>query len=279
MEALRRVGSTMLRPAPTRRQQHSRPDPAGRERSGTRRRLRRRPIRNGQRNGNGCGQRSHATSRRHSGSTAEQRPSDHADAIPASALNSQARAHQRVVRDEQGARGRDPPHAGPPGHRAHRAVRLRQVDVPPDPQPHARARPDRRARGIGACSTATTSTRRRQRPTETRRDIGMVFQKPNPFPAMSIYDNVLAGPKLTRTPVARSGRARRGEPSARRAVERGAQPPRGPRRRALRRTAATALHRTRARDPPAGAAHGRAVLGARPDVDAPDRGDDRRDRP
>jgi phosphate transport system ATP-binding protein len=41
-----------------------------------------------------------------------------------------------------------------------------------------------------------------QRPTDTRRRIGMVFQKPNPFPAMSIYDNVLAGPRLTRTPVA-----------------------------------------------------------------------------
>jgi phosphate transport system ATP-binding protein len=40
-----------------------------------------------------------------------------------------------------------------------------------------------------------------QRPTDTRRRIGMVFQKPNPFPAMSIYDNVLAGPKLTRTSV------------------------------------------------------------------------------
>ncbi len=25
----------------------------------------------------------------------------------------------------------------------------------------------------------------------------MVFQKPNPFPAMSIYDNVLAGLKLS----------------------------------------------------------------------------------
>ena len=33
--------------------------------------------------------------------------------------------------------------------------------------------------------------------TQARRDIGMVFQKPNPFPAMSIYDNVLAGLKLT----------------------------------------------------------------------------------
>lgn len=29
-----------------------------------------------------------------------------------------------------------------------------------------------------------------------RREIGMVFQKPNPFPTMNIYDNVLAGYKL-----------------------------------------------------------------------------------
>jgi len=33
--------------------------------------------------------------------------------------------------------------------------------------------------------------------TEARRHIGMVFQKPNPFPTMSIYDNVLAGLRLT----------------------------------------------------------------------------------
>ncbi|MGC0370028.1 phosphate ABC transporter ATP-binding protein [Microbacterium sp. SLBN-111] len=32
---------------------------------------------------------------------------------------------------------------------------------------------------------------------DARKDIGMVFQKPNPFPAMSIYDNVIAGLKLT----------------------------------------------------------------------------------
>ncbi|WP_229840252.1 phosphate ABC transporter ATP-binding protein [Streptomyces brasiliensis] len=36
-----------------------------------------------------------------------------------------------------------------------------------------------------------------QRLTEARRKIGMVFQKPNPFPAMSIYDNVTSGLKLT----------------------------------------------------------------------------------
>ncbi len=45
-----------------------------------------------------------------------------------------------------------------------------------------------------------------QRLTETRRDIGMVFQKPNPFPAMSVYDNVIAGLKLTGKKVPRSGR-------------------------------------------------------------------------
>src|ERR1044072_4880293 len=33
-------------------------------------------------------------------------------------------------------------------------------------------------------------------PVEVRRQVGMVFQRPNPFPTMSIYDNVLAGPKL-----------------------------------------------------------------------------------
>jgi phosphate transport system ATP-binding protein len=36
-------------------------------------------------------------------------------------------------------------------------------------------------------------------PVRVRRVIGMVFQKPNPFPAMSIYDNVVAGLRLTGT--------------------------------------------------------------------------------
>jgi len=36
------------------------------------------------------------------------------------------------------------------------------------------------------------------RPQQIRARIGMVFQKPNPFPAMSIKDNVLAGLKLSR---------------------------------------------------------------------------------
>lgn len=31
---------------------------------------------------------------------------------------------------------------------------------------------------------------------DVRKDVGMVFQKPNPFPTMSIFDNVIAGLKL-----------------------------------------------------------------------------------
>ncbi|MBV9291312.1 MAG: phosphate ABC transporter ATP-binding protein, partial [Frankiales bacterium] len=44
------------------------------------------------------------------------------------------------------------------------------------------------------------------RATETRKRIGMVFQKPNPFPTMSIEENVAAGLRLTGTKVSRSER-------------------------------------------------------------------------
>jgi phosphate transport system ATP-binding protein len=42
-------------------------------------------------------------------------------------------------------------------------------------------------------------------PVNVRRTIGMVFQRPNPFPTMSIYDNVAAGLKL------QAARRKRGE--------------------------------------------------------------------
>ena len=45
---------------------------------------------------------------------------------------------------------------------------------------------------------------RDRRLTDARRQVGMVFQKPNPFPTMSIYDNVVAGLKLTGLRVDRS---------------------------------------------------------------------------
>ncbi|HEY1739876.1 MAG TPA: phosphate ABC transporter ATP-binding protein, partial [Acidimicrobiia bacterium] len=42
--------------------------------------------------------------------------------------------------------------------------------------------------------------------TEIRRRIGMVFQKPNPFPAMTVADNVVSGLKLCGLKVARGSR-------------------------------------------------------------------------
>jgi len=44
------------------------------------------------------------------------------------------------------------------------------------------------------------------RPTDVRKQIGMVFQKPNPFPTMSIADNVAAGLALTNTKIGRQDR-------------------------------------------------------------------------
>jgi phosphate transport system ATP-binding protein len=43
-------------------------------------------------------------------------------------------------------------------------------------------------------------------PVAIRRAIGMVFQRPNPFPTKSIADNVLAGPKFNRVKLSRSDR-------------------------------------------------------------------------
>ena len=41
-------------------------------------------------------------------------------------------------------------------------------------------------------------------PVSVRRHVGMVFQRPNPFPTMSIRDNVLAGVKLNNSRISRS---------------------------------------------------------------------------
>jgi phosphate transport system ATP-binding protein len=41
-------------------------------------------------------------------------------------------------------------------------------------------------------------------PVEVRRMVGMVFQRPNPFPTMSIYENVLAGLRLNSARLSRS---------------------------------------------------------------------------
>ena len=115
------------------------------------------------------------------------------------------------------------------GHRADRTVRLRQVDVPADPQSHARARSRRVARRDGALD-GIDIYRSELRVTEIRRRIGMVFQKPNPFPTMTVAENVVVGPASSAG--VRSSRSETQRDSSRRAcdagrpLERGQEPAR-----------------------------------------------------
>ena len=68
---------------------------------------------------------------------------------------------------------------------------LRQVHLPPLPQPDERPGAEREGRRQGPLPRRRP-LRLRRRPVEVRRRIGMVFQRPNPFPK-SIYDNVAYG--------------------------------------------------------------------------------------
>jgi phosphate transport system ATP-binding protein len=52
------------------------------------------------------------------------------------------------------------------------------------------------ARATGTVKMGAVDIYRDASPVEIRRRVGMVFQRPNPFPTMSIYDNVISGLKL-----------------------------------------------------------------------------------
>ncbi len=52
------------------------------------------------------------------------------------------------------------------------------------------------ARATGVVKMGDVDIYKDAQPVEIRRRIGMVFQRPNPFPTMSIYDNVASGLKL-----------------------------------------------------------------------------------
>ena len=106
-------------------------------------------------------------------------------------------------------------------------------------------------------------------PVEVRRRIGMVFQKPNPFPK-SIYDNVAYGPRLAGQKGNMDDIVERSLRGAA-LVGRGQGPPQGVGHGALGRPAAAALHRPGHRLRSRGDPHGRAVLGARPHRHRPHR--------
>jgi phosphate transport system ATP-binding protein len=52
------------------------------------------------------------------------------------------------------------------------------------------------ARATGVVKMGDVDIYQDANPVEIRRRVGMVFQRPNPFPTMSIYDNVASGLKL-----------------------------------------------------------------------------------
>ena len=113
-------------------------------------------------------------------------------------------------------------------------------------------------------------------PAAVRRTIGMVFQQPNPFPTMTIYDNVAAPARFNGVVKGRAAEDELVERclDSRRPVERG-QGQAAPRRHvAVGRAAAAPVHRARPRARAQGAPDGRTVLGPGPRRDAPGRGAD-----
>ena len=112
---------------------------------------------------------------------------------------------------------------------------------------------------------------------QLRARVGMVFQKPNPFPK-SIYENVAYGPRIHGLAANKAEMDQIVERSLKRAglweevkdrlTESGTA--------LVRRPAAAAVHRPRDRGRPRGDPDGRALLGARSDRDRQDRGADPR---
>ena len=143
-------------------------------------------------------------------------------------------------------------------HGAHRAVRLRQVDLPQDAQPHERPRPRREDHGR-ACAIDGEDIYAPAHGCDAgcAAAIGMVFQKAEPLPHEHLRQHRLR-PAHARRAQPREARRDRGALAAlRRHLGRGEGPAQKECARPLRRTAAAALHRPRARRRAGGAAHGR----------------------
>ena len=157
-------------------------------------------------------------------------------------------------------------------HRPDRPLGLREEHADPLPQPDERPDPD--GLGDGAIHYHGQDLYGpKVDPVEVRKRIGMVFQKPNPFPK-SIFENIAFGPGSSAwTDIDDSGRARA---APRGALGRGQGPARHQRLRHVGRPAAAALHRAGHRRRPRRDPDGRALLGARSDLNGQDRRPDGR---
>ncbi len=179
------------------------------------------------------------------------------------------------LRQGDGARGRVDAHPAPGGDGAHRTVGLRQVDAAALPEPHERRDRQRDGRRQGPA--------RRRRHQRARRRSGRAadagghgLPAAQPVPDDHLRQRRLRAADPRHPQARRARRPRRGVADARGALGRGEGVAQEARVRALGRAAAAAVHRARAGDAARGAADGRARLGARPDLDAADRGHDRR---
>ena len=163
-----------------------------------------------------------------------------------------------------------------PGHRLHRPVRLRQVDASARAQPDVRPLSQASGPRAKSCSTARTSSIQRLDLNLLRSRVGMVFQKPTPFP-MTIYDNIAFGIRLyEKLPKSEMDARVELALQAVGAVGRGQGQAERERPQSLGRTAAAALHRPHRGDQPGSDPVRRAGVGARSDLDRQDRRADRR---
>ncbi len=105
-----------------------------------------------------------------------------------------------------------------------------------------------------------------------RRRVGMIFQKPSPFP-MTVFDNIAYGLRMHfKLSQVGAFRARRGRPQARRPLGRGQEQAERAGPRPVGRPAAAALHRPGDRRRARAHPHGRALFGDRPGGHRQDRG-------
>ena len=163
------------------------------------------------------------------------------------------------------------PSPSPPrDHGVHRAVRLRQIDLPAHARPHERPHSqceDHRRGGL---------QRREHLRAERRCDLAAQphrhgLSKGQPLPHEHLRQHRLRSPDARR-PQPREARRDRGALAAlRRHLGRGEGPAEKERARPLRRTAAAALHRPGAGRRAGGAAHGRVHERARPHLHLKDR--------
>ena len=156
-------------------------------------------------------------------------------------------------------------------HRADRPLGLRQVDPDPLPQPDERPDPLGARRGPGALPRRGP-LRRRGRPGRGPQADRDGLPEAEPVPEVDLRQHRLrpADPRDE----GRHGRDRREGAARRGALGRGQGPPRRQRLRHVGRPAAAPLHRPLPRGRPRRDPDGRALLGARPDLDRQDRGPD-----